>query len=662
MSESKEDSKTKDSFDLNLLDGATCPITLCLMNDPVILLGDGQTYERSAIESWLEQGHKTSPLSGAELSNFQTIPNYAMKSTINQLRNRFSSTELKKMEEQVKPKLIRKSSKLEVPQPSAPSAPNDLYYRFFTSSSSSSAPSAPSLPYPSFEGENYMNKYDESKEKDFGTHTKDESKEKDFDTHTKEGKEANGSLLYDRYALILAGGYGSGHVNDMSGVFETYVNGNDTFDVWTRKHVQEIPGPETTAVSLSGTQLMTGAGLRARIWAMDRTENEQEIAKNKDVSRYMKRLFNKYILSEEELAERRRKEELQERETELERLRLEEESIAYPFNDPSWHWTMEAELSGHREKICCTSIAHNNTFAVSGGLDGRIIVWHPKVYDDNSTWTCKHNMFHGDEESPVRAVEIHGANSLENHVPEWYATGGDDWAIRVWDCVQPDRMISEYNFSAHTLPVSCLTSASYGHHMLASSCEDGRLFLWSPKSGSSSPIVEFKDAGGSDEYFTMNSAKAHDGAIRSLAVDASYGGEGPRWIATGGEDGYLKIWDTRMNRLLDVLACPSREGLENIRKKHLPWLYEGGKEPLQLSDLKLKNSFYDNSSWEGVEVSNKDYIKVLKSSPDGRFLIRVDGTNEVAIYNTSTWQEVTAFQTDMRQIHDCSFAILNKHY
>ena len=166
MSESKEDSKTKDSFDLNLLDGATCPITLCLMNDPVILLGDGQTYERSAIESWLKQGHKTSPLSGAELSNFQTIPNYAMKSTINQLRNRFSLTELKKMEEQVKPQLIRKASKLEVPQPSAPSAPNDLYYNPFASSSSSSAPSAPSLPYPSFEGENYMNKYDESKEKE----------------------------------------------------------------------------------------------------------------------------------------------------------------------------------------------------------------------------------------------------------------------------------------------------------------------------------------------------------------------------------------------------------------------------------------------------------------------------------------------------------------
>ena len=665
--ETKETSKTPDKFDLNLLDGATCPITLTLMTDPVMLLGDGQTYERSAIESWLNQGHKTSPLTGSEISNFRLMPNYAMKSTIDQLRTRFSPKELQKMEAEVQPKLSRKVSS------SFPSSTTTTTTTSF--SSSPSAPPAPSAPYyqegnfdvnPSLTSSTNMSSsssstmdkyiYDEGKGKDFDT--RNEGKEKDFDTRN---EEKDNERNFNRYALLLAGGYGSGHVNAMRGGFETYVNDTDAFDIWTVKHQQDIPGPETHAISLSGSQIYTGSGLTSRIWAMERTEDSEEIAKNKNSIKTMKRFLSKYVLSAEELAERQQKEAIRIKEAEEERLRLESQSIAYPFSDPSWKWNKKVELSGHREKITCAAIAQNSTFAISGGLDGRLLFWHPKVYDDNSTWTCKNNMFHGDEESPVRAVEIHGANSLENHIPEWYASGGDDWAVRIWDAVHPDRMLAEYNFSAHTLPISCLSSASYGHDMLASTCLDGKLFLWSPKSRSSQPIAEFKDASGSSDYFSMQAAKAHDGAIRAVAVDASYGGEGPRWIATGGEDGYLKIWDTRMRRLLEILACPSQQGLEYERTQRLPWLFDKGEElSPKKSELKLKNSYYDNSSWEGVEVSNKDFMKLTKSSPDGRFLIRVDGTNEVAIYDTTTWQEVTSFKTDMREIHACTFAILNQ--
>ena len=212
------------------------------------------------------------------------------------------------------------------------------------------------------------------------------------------------------------------------------------------------------------------------------------------------------------------------------------------------------------------------------------------------------------------------------------------------------------------MPISCLCSASYGHNMLFSTCRDGKLFAWAPKSGSPRPIMEFKDSKGDNDYFALSKSFAHEQAIISLAVDASYGGEGPRWIATGGEDGFLKIWDTRMQRLLNILACPSKDGLENERRLRMPWSFvptEVEETPGMDYLKKTKNSFYDESQWEGVEVSNKDYIKVAKSSPDGRFLIRVDGTNEVAIYDTTTWEEITAFDTEMRNIHDCSLAILS---
>ena len=46
---------------------------------------DGHTYERSAIEQWLET-HNTSPTTGLELDNKQLIPNHSLRSLIRELR------------------------------------------------------------------------------------------------------------------------------------------------------------------------------------------------------------------------------------------------------------------------------------------------------------------------------------------------------------------------------------------------------------------------------------------------------------------------------------------------------------------------------------------------------------------------------------------------
>lgn len=50
------------------------------MKDPVILK-DGHTYERSAIEEWLKT-HNTSPMTGARLQSKEVLPNYALKKMI----------------------------------------------------------------------------------------------------------------------------------------------------------------------------------------------------------------------------------------------------------------------------------------------------------------------------------------------------------------------------------------------------------------------------------------------------------------------------------------------------------------------------------------------------------------------------------------------------
>lgn len=58
-----------------------CPLSLELMLDPVIV-ASGQTYERAAIQKWLDHGLVRCPKTGHKLSHKNLIPNYTVKALI----------------------------------------------------------------------------------------------------------------------------------------------------------------------------------------------------------------------------------------------------------------------------------------------------------------------------------------------------------------------------------------------------------------------------------------------------------------------------------------------------------------------------------------------------------------------------------------------------
>ena len=62
-------------------DDLYCPITHELFGDPVVLAGDGHTYERRAIAEWFQRGNATSPLTSAPLKPSQRalVPNYSVR-------------------------------------------------------------------------------------------------------------------------------------------------------------------------------------------------------------------------------------------------------------------------------------------------------------------------------------------------------------------------------------------------------------------------------------------------------------------------------------------------------------------------------------------------------------------------------------------------------
>ncbi|XP_008225235.1 PREDICTED: U-box domain-containing protein 17 [Prunus mume] len=60
-----------------------CPISLDLMREPVIV-STGQTYDRSSISRWLEEGHCTCPKTGQMMPNTRLVPNRALRNLIMQ--------------------------------------------------------------------------------------------------------------------------------------------------------------------------------------------------------------------------------------------------------------------------------------------------------------------------------------------------------------------------------------------------------------------------------------------------------------------------------------------------------------------------------------------------------------------------------------------------
>ncbi|KAI4306856.1 hypothetical protein L6164_030100 [Bauhinia variegata] len=67
----------------NIPDEFRCPISLDLMKDPVIV-SSGHTYDRISIAQWINSGHHTCPKSGQRLIHTALIPNYALKSLVQQ--------------------------------------------------------------------------------------------------------------------------------------------------------------------------------------------------------------------------------------------------------------------------------------------------------------------------------------------------------------------------------------------------------------------------------------------------------------------------------------------------------------------------------------------------------------------------------------------------
>ena len=86
--ETKQNEKMEQSItrvgNTNLLGAFTCPLTKEVFRDPVVL-SDGFTYERAAIQHWLDLGNRRSPMTNVELASTELVPNMVIKQALSEI-------------------------------------------------------------------------------------------------------------------------------------------------------------------------------------------------------------------------------------------------------------------------------------------------------------------------------------------------------------------------------------------------------------------------------------------------------------------------------------------------------------------------------------------------------------------------------------------------
>lgn len=77
----KKDTDEDVNGELTIPNHFRCPVSLNLMKDPVTL-STGMTYDRESIETWIEAGNQTCPITNKMLTNLEAIPNHTIRKMI----------------------------------------------------------------------------------------------------------------------------------------------------------------------------------------------------------------------------------------------------------------------------------------------------------------------------------------------------------------------------------------------------------------------------------------------------------------------------------------------------------------------------------------------------------------------------------------------------
>jgi WD40 repeat protein len=210
------------------------------------------------------------------------------------------------------------------------------------------------------------------------------------------------------------------------------------------------------------------------------------------------------------------------------------------FGEPGQSFTHKGSVTG-------VAFAPDNKTAYSGSLDATLQAWHP------ASNMPVQNFGHG---NLVDAVAFNPAGTL-------LAAGSHDGTVRIWDVVKGPQV---RQINAHTTPaaspVYCLAWNPDGKQIVSGSL-DRTLKLWD--AGNGSLVREFK------AYKPKEFEKGHQDGVFCAAFSLD-----GRFLASGGSDHTIKIWDVATGEVVRELVNPSIKAVElpgAVRPAHPGWVY-----------------------------------------------------------------------------------------
>ncbi|GAA5924705.1 hypothetical protein JCM3775_005449 [Rhodotorula graminis] len=208
-------------------------------------------------------------------------------------------------------------------------------------------------------------------------------------------------------------------------------------------------------------------------------------------------------------------------------------------------------LPGHTSTVRCLRVLDARPVAVSGSRDGSIRVWdierglalrllsgHRKSV--RAIEVCGNKIVSGSYDTTARLWNVDTGECLHvfrGHIGEIYSvafdgarviTGSLDSTVRVWNAETGDFLAL---LQGHTLLVGQMQLDPYSD-LLVTAGSDGTVMVYSLTT-----------------YEALHRIKAHSQSVTSLQFDE-------RFILSGGNDGRLKLWDTKTGAYLRDLSDP----------------------------------------------------------------------------------------------------------
>ncbi|GLG92368.1 Protein will die slowly [Gryllus bimaculatus] len=256
-------------------------------------------------------------------------------------------------------------------------------------------------------------------------------------------------------------------------------------------------------------------------------------------------------------------------------------------------------------------------------------------------------------------------------------TGGDDKKVNLWAVGKVNCIMS---LSGHTTPVECV-QFGYTEEFLCAGSQAGALKIWDLEAAKIvrtltghkgsircidfHPYGDFLTSGSLDtavkvdvEYLKGSNVDfSHKMAVNSVKFSPD-----GQWIASGGEEGLIKLWDLRAGRLLKEFS--EHTGAVTTVKFH------PNEFLLASASADRSVNFWDLENFSLVSTSEKDVgtIRCITYSPDGECLfsgsqdlLKVHGWEPARTFDTlpMSWGKVQDVACAHKQLIGASCHITN---